>query len=138
MRCCELLHGMCVLEDASLDVAAGILHRQLWETWVVSLYVLFRCRETLSEIADDYAVRTRLLNEKLNLGSKHVPNPKKGARRLNYEQIAKKVGPLLADAGEAGSVDAALIAYAATYRVQSQYAVHAGLSTLRPVHTRWK
>ena len=84
---CELLHGMCVLEDASLDVAAGILHRQLWETWVVSLYVLFQYREALSEPS-----RTRHLNEKFEPGSKHAPSPKKGARRLNYEQIAKEEG----------------------------------------------
>ena len=132
MRCCELLRGIRVLEDASLDLPAGILHRQHWETWLVSLSFLLRCEETLREIGGDYVMRTCLLNEKLNLGSEHVPDREEGAKKLNYYQIAKKVGPLLVEAGEAGDVDATVMGYNATYRVQSQFAVHVGLSTLRP------
>ena len=132
MRCCELLRGMRLLEDASLDVPAGILHRQHWETWLVSIYVLLKGEESLTEIGDDYVKHTRILAKKFDLRPNHVPSSEEKARKLNIFQIAQKVGPLLVEAGETGGADAGEKGYTATYRVQSQYAVHAGLSTIRP------
>lgn len=132
MRCCELLNGIRILEDASLHVPAGILHRQHWETWLVSLYVLLRGEEALSEICGDYVVNTRRLSKSLGLEAEHVSDWKEGAKRLNYYQLAEALGPLLIQAGETCEATAAVMGYSATYRVQSQFSVHAGLSTIRP------
>ncbi len=97
---------------------------------MVSLYVLLRGEEALSEIGDDYAVNTDNLNKGLDLRLEHVPDREDGASRLKINQLAQKIGPLLVEAGEAGDTDMAVKGYNATYRVQSQYAVHAGLSTM--------
>ena len=40
MRCCALLKGILVLDEARMPALAGILARQHWEAWLVSLYVL--------------------------------------------------------------------------------------------------
>ena len=132
MRCRELLRGIRRLEAAGLDIPAGILYRQHWETWLVSLYVLLGGEDALSEIGSDYVKNTRLLNEELNLGLEHVPDKEEGASRLNIHQIAQKLGPMLVEAGDGWGGDAGVMAYNVTYRVQSQYAVHVGLSTIRP------
>ena len=132
MRCRELLRGISLLEAAGLDIPAGILYRQHWETWLVSVYVLLRGEEALSEIGADYVKNTRLLTKELKLELEHVPDKEEGASRLNFHQIAQDLGPLLVEAGDAWGGDAGIMAYNVTYRVQSQYAVHVGLSTIRP------
>lgn len=92
MRCRELLRGIRLLEAAGLDLPAGILYRQHWETWLVSLYVLLRGEDALSEIAGDYVKNTRLLNKELKLELENVPDKEEGASRLNIHQIARCLG----------------------------------------------
>jgi hypothetical protein len=53
MRRCALLRGVCVLEDARLGPVPGILERQHWETWLVSIHVVLRGFEALYEVAGD-------------------------------------------------------------------------------------
>ena len=38
MRCCALLKGILVLDEARMPALTGILARQHWEDWLVSLY----------------------------------------------------------------------------------------------------
>lgn len=59
----------------------------------------------------------------------HV-DPDEEARKLEIYALAERIGPLLVEAGEAGSADMGVQGYDGVYRVQSQYAVHAGLSTM--------
>ena len=129
MRCCQLLRGMRLLEDASLAVPAGILYRQLWETWLVSLYVLLEGEEALHEIGCDYVKHVRILGEKFDVDPEHV-DPDEEARKLKIYDLAEKIGPLLVKASGAGDADMGVKRYDGVYRVQSQYAVHAGLSTI--------
>lgn len=130
MRCCALLRGMSLLEDASLDVPAGILYRQHWETWLVSLYVLLRGKEALPEIEADHVMYTRILGKKFGLGPEHLPDPEEEARKLKIHDLAKKIGPLLVEAGVDEAADLGVMGYDGVYRIQSNYAVHAGLSTI--------
>lgn len=132
MRCCELLRGMRLLENASLYMSAGILRRQHWETWLVSLYVLLKGEEALPEIGGDYVKHTRILIRNLDLKPEHVPDQEEEARNLNVCELAKRIEPLLFEAGDAGAADAGVKRYDGVYRVQSQYAVHVGVSTIRP------
>ena len=137
MRCCQLLRGMRHLEDASLHIPAGILRRQHWETWLVSLYVLLQGEEALDEISGDYVKHVRILSEKLGVRPEHVPDLDEEARKLNIHNLAQRIGPLLVKAGDAEGADMGVKRYDGIYRVQSQYAVHAGLSTVLP-HIRIK
>lgn len=130
MRCCALLRGICALEDASLGALAGVLHRQHWETWLLSLHLVLRGEEALSEICDDYVVHTRKLTNGLDLGFEFDPDWDEKPNKLNFYQLAQKLGPLLNKAGEDGDPEVGVTEYNALYRPQSQYAVHAGLSTI--------
>ena len=132
MHCCQLLRGMRLLEDDGLDVLAGILRRQHWETWLVSLYILLQSKKALLEIGADYVKHIRILSEKFDLEPEHVPDSKEKGRKLRIYDLAERIGPLLVEAGEARDADAGVKEYDGVYRVQSQFAVHAGLSTIRP------
>ena len=132
MRCCALLRGICVLEDADLGILAGMLGRQVWETWLLSLYFLLRGDEALQEVLGDYVFHTRKLAKGLSLAPEHDPDWEGEAKKLNYYQLAQKLGPLLVEAGEPGDATAGVMGYNANYRVHSQFAVHAGLSTISP------
>lgn len=129
MRCCALLRGICVLEDACLPALTGILERQNWETWLVSRYILLRGDDAVSEIKGDHVKNTRTLNTRLGLGSEYVPDWEGDAQKLIIGQLTEKLEPMLVKAGDTDGT-ALVKGYDPIYRAQSQYAVHAGLSTL--------
>lgn len=129
MRCGALLRSVCVLEDAGLGPVTGILERQHWETWLVSLHVILRGDEALHEVAGDDIFWKRLLSEKLNLGFAYHEDWEGKVAKLNFKKLADELKPLLVKAGESGNPDGAT-GYDATYRVQSLFAVHAGLATI--------
>ena len=129
MRCCALMRGICILDDASLGSLAGILERQHWETWLVSIHVVLRGEEALHEVAGDDIFWKRLLSEKLNLGFAYHDDWEGKESKLNFKKLADDLRPLLMKAGETDDPDGAK-GYDLTYRVQSLFAVHAGLATI--------
>ena len=129
MRCCALLRGVCVLEDAGLGAVAGILVRQHWETWLVSLHVVLRGEEALHEVAGDDILYKRLLAERLDLKFAYHPDWEGRIAKLNFKDLAERLGPLLVNAGEPGDTSG-VTGYDVTYRVQSLFAVHACLATI--------
>ena len=129
MRCGALLRGICVLEDASLGALVGILERQLWETWLVSLHVLLRGDEALREVAGDDIFYKRDLTKHFDLGAAYQSDWEGRVAKLNYKQLAESLKPLLIQAGETVDI-APVMGYVATYRVQSLFAMHAGLATI--------
>lgn len=130
MHCCRLLRGICVLEDADLGALAGILERQHWETWLVSLYVLLRGDEALYEVGADYVLHTRRLTKGLDLGPAYDPEWEGQGKKLKFRQLAESLERLLVQSGE--KVDGATVsmAYDTTYRAQSLFATHAGIATI--------
>ena len=136
MRCCELLRGMCVLEDAGLGSLVGMLERQLWETWLVSLDILLRDAEALIELGHDCARHTRTLLEGLGRAPEDYPDYGDVAKKftpLTPKKLWDKVRPLLVEAGD-DTFGAILTknAYFEVYRRKSHYSVHAGITTLSP------
>jgi hypothetical protein len=129
MRCCDLLRGICVLEDAGLGPVPGILERQHWETWLVSLHVILRGQEGLLEVAGDDSFWKRLLSEKLDLGFAYHEEWEGKVAKFNFKKLADGLKPLLVKAGEPDDPDDAK-GYDVTYRVQSLFTVHAGLATI--------
>ena len=129
MRCCAMVRGIVVLEDAGFGSLAGILERQHWETWLVSIHVLLRGEEALHEVAGDDIFWKRLLSERLNLGFAYHNDWEGKIGKLNFKKLADDLGPLLLKAGEHGDPDG-VTGYDVTYRVQSQFAVHASLATI--------
>jgi hypothetical protein len=129
MRCCALLRGVCLLEDAGLGPVTGILERQHWETWLVSIHVILRGDEALHEVAGDDIFYKRLLAEKLQLGFAYHEDWEGKVAKLNFKKLADELKPLLEKVGEPGNPDGAK-GYDATYRIQSLFAVHAGLATI--------
>jgi hypothetical protein len=129
MRCCALLRGVCVLEDGGLGALAGILERQHWETWLLSMHVVLRGDEALLEIAGDDISYKRLLSDKLDLNIVYHPDWEGKLGKLNVYELAKQLGPLLEKAGETGNASG-VTGYDVTYRVQSTFTVHANLTTI--------
>jgi len=130
MRCCALLRGICVLEDSCLHALTGILERQNWETWLVSQYILLGGDGAIDRLKSDYVKNTTTLQRELGLGSKYTRDWEGDAQRLISCQLAQKLQALLVKAGDTEGVDLVSGAYDRIYRVQSQFAVHTGLSTL--------
>ncbi len=129
MRCCALVRGIWALDDARLGSLTGIIERQHWETWLVSIHVVLRGEEALQEVAGDDIFWKRLLSEKLNLGFAYHNDWEGKVGKLNFKKLADELRPLLIKAGEAGDPDG-VKGYDITYRVQSLFAVHAGLATI--------
>ncbi len=107
----------------------GILERQHRETWLVSLHVLLRGDEALHEVAGDGVFYKRLLAERLDLKFAYHPDWEGRVAKLNINQLAETLGPLLIRAGETGDATA-VSGYDVTYRVQSLFAVHVGVATI--------
>ena len=59
---------------AGLGALAGILERQHWETWLLSIHVVLRRDEALQEIAGDDIKYKRLLSDKLPLNIDYHPD----------------------------------------------------------------
>ena len=129
MRCCALLKGILVLDEARMPELAGILARQHWEAWLVSLYVLFDGDEALQVIADDDIHRKRPLFKALEGDDYHPDSAKRTVKPLNYKKLHDHVLELL---HERESVDgpAGVTSYDVIYRYESLVSVHANLTTI--------
>jgi len=128
MRCCLLLRGILVLEDAGFPHPAGILARQHWETWVLSLYALLGGDDALTEIAGDDIHWKRKLAHGLRLELQYHEDWIQGIDRLNYKAIHDRVLRLLEETGEPRGEGPT--GYDLTYRTQSLFSTHANLATL--------
>ena len=84
-----------------MPALAGILVRQHWETWLVSLYVLLGGDKALEDIVADHIQWSRQLSESLRMeGDRHQPDSVKKQKKLNYRKIHKRVIELLREQGE--------------------------------------
>ena len=130
MRCCALLKGILVLDEARMPALAGILTRLHWETWVVSLYVLLAGDEALQVIADDDIYWKRRLSKALRLERDDYQQGWTGKpAKLSYKDLHDRMLKLLR---ERESVDgpAGVTGYDVTYRYESLVSSHANLTTI--------
>ena len=122
MRCCALLKGILVLDEARMPALAGILVRQHWETWGVSLYVLLGGDKALEVIVDDHTQWSRHLSESLRIeGDHHHPDSVKKQKTLNYWNMHKRVIELLRERGEPVDGPAGVTGYDVIYRSESLF-----------------
>ena len=136
MRCCALLQGILVL-DEKMPVLAGILVRQHWETWLVSLYVLLDGDEALEVIVADNIYRMQRMRpifEALRLEVDHHydpdPDSVKKPKPLNYLRLHERVRKLLRKGGEPVDGPAGVTDYDVIYRSDSLFSIHANLFTI--------
>lgn len=131
MRTCALLRGMLVLDDSGLSELTGILARQHWETWLVSLYTLLGGEEAIRAVAADNVYWQRKLEKSLELEPSHQSQWTGSVVKLNYRALSDCVLKLLEDRGEstAGPVQG-VTGYDITYRFQSTMSLHANISTI--------
>ena len=148
MRCCALLKGILVLDEAKMSELAGILVRLHWETWLVSLYVLLVGDKALKALDDDVKYwkshlpepllddfehwMQHLIPEPFRMEGDHqypdsVKNPKK---LLNCVAMHDIVTDLLRDRGESVDSPTGTTAYEVTYRWESLVSGHANLPTI--------
>jgi hypothetical protein len=130
MRSCALLKGILTLDDARLGALTGILARQHWETWLVSLYVVLGGDEGIRAVMSDNIYWRRKLDESLKLGGKHQPKWPGSVVKLNYRALSKRVLELLQSRGEPNP--GPIAGYEITYSFQSTFSLHANLSTITP------
>lgn len=131
MRSVALLVGIGVLRRAGRTDVTGILARQHFETFLVSLYLLFKGEPALEELrADDVYWSRRLSNHTEIPFAEHLAEWKGEPRALNYRDIAAALGPLLDAAGKDVG-DGVMKSYNLIYRIQSQVSVHSGLHALQ-------
>ena len=94
MRCCALLKGILVLDEARMPVLASILARQHWEAWLVSLYVLLAGDEALQVIASDDIYWKRRLSKALRLErDDYHPDWAGRLAKLNYNHNQPSKAP---------------------------------------------
>jgi len=129
MRCCALLKGILGLEDVGMTALAGILARQHWETWLVSLYVLLAGDEAIQVVAGDDIYWKRRLSGGLRLDREYHPDWAGKIAKLNYKALSDRVLELLR---ERESVDgpAGVTGYDVTYSYQSLFSLHGNLATI--------
>ena len=131
MRCCALLKGILVLDEARMPALAGILVRQHWETWLVSLYVLLGGDKALEVIVDDHTQWSRHLSKSLRIeGDQHHPDSVKKQNKLNYWEMHKRVIELLRERGEPVDGPAGVTGYDVIYRSESLFSTHANVFTI--------
>ena len=133
MRSCALLRGMLVLDSAGLSELTGILARQHWETWLVSLYALLGGEDAIRAVAADNVYWRRKLENSLKLEPGHQSKWPGTVVKLNYRALSDCVLKLLEDRGEptAGPVPG-VTGYDITYSFQSTMSLHANVSTITP------
>lgn len=130
MRCCALLRGMLALDDARLAALMGILARQHWETWLVSLYVTLAGDDAIRDVLSDNVHWQRELTKALQLEGEYQPQWSGTAAKLKYRELSKRVLELLRDQGE--PTVGPVTGYDITYRFHSTFSLHANLSTITP------
>lgn len=134
-RCRMLLEGIVVLIVGGRPDVKGVLLRPLFETWMVSLYLLLGGSEAVTHVIGDFAQGSRVLSERHGRPLGDVWQlwlvVDTNARRLKYEEIARKVDNLLDRSGDPlGSRGQVVERYDALYRVESRHNVHAGLGSI--------
>ena len=130
MRCCALLKGILVLDEARMPALASILARQHWEAWLVSLYVLLAGDEALQVIAGDNIYWKRRLSKALRLErDDYHPDWDGRLVKLNYKELHDRMLELLRKREPADS-PTGVTSYDATYRYESLVSVHANLTTI--------
>ena len=109
---------------------AGILARQHWEAWLVSLYILFDGYEALQVIAGDNIFWKRRLSKALRLERDDYHQDWAGRiAKLNYWELHNRVLELLRERepvdGPAGATG-----YDVIYSYESLVSAHANLTTI--------
>lgn len=129
LRCCVIVRGILVLEDANLASLGYILARQHWETWLLSFHTLMRGHEAMKQIGADDVYWKKKLSKSLDLGINYQPDWSGGEQKLNYSDLAKALPELLQKAGERDA-QTNMLPYSLHYSVPSLFAVHANLATI--------
>ena len=123
-RCLALIRGIAVLSDADLDDLCAVLARVLLEACLLGLYVLLAGTDALNDVMGDYRRNIKVLAERNDYETLNelVAAWDQPTGRLNLEQVAKKLGPLLEATGD-DKADAIGL-YDAVYRFYSTSDVH--------------
>lgn len=130
-RCLALIRGITALGDAGLDDLCAVLARVQLEACLLGLYILLGGIDALNEVMGDYQRNVKLLAERNDYEALNelVLEWDRTTDRLNLEQIAKTLGPLLEGAGDDKANASGL--YDAVYRGHSTFAVHGVGTVLR-------
>lgn len=143
-RCRSLLMALCSLDEMGHSDVLGLLLRAVFETWAVSLWVLYKGSNAeddavLQELGSDYEHwTTRMAKatgwkegddeaEKAMNGWRTVA-ARAGGKPLNYRAIVEELEPLLT--GDRAMKPGPIAIYDRVYRGQSIYCAHANLGTL--------
>lgn len=153
-RGCAILRSARSLIDAGHNEGIGLLSRALWETWLVGAFVLAGREEALFRLEGEQQRQVRNLAErnglhpevmaKLEDDQRTLTDAERARRRnstsaddssdtiafgrLQLEQIAKELGPLLVEARLEESADITA-AYDLLYRSHSAFDAH-GIAAL--------
>ena len=109
---------------------AGILARQLWETWVVSLYVLLARDEAMKAIVrEDIFWRRRIIAYLRVEDDYYQSEPPEKPAPLKYKKLHDCVLELLRER-ELVDCPSGVTTYDLAYRWESTFATHANLTTI--------
>jgi hypothetical protein len=122
-RCCALSDGIRSLCREDRSDVAGLLARAVYETVLVSLYVLLKGHEGVLTVVGDHKKHSRILIERnAELDPELIAGWRFDENKLNLEQVTKELGPLLTEAGDPpGDVN---LIYDLGYRAESTFSAH--------------
>jgi hypothetical protein len=128
MKCCASIRGIRVLSAKGLGPLTVMIGRNLWETWLVSLYGLLGGESALEEINGDDVFWKRRLLEKRGLGS-YWEDWEGATHKLNIKNLTEKLRLLLVNAEEMSPSEQS-IGYDSLFGPYSLFGTHANLSTI--------
>lgn len=150
VRTRALLEGILLTIGGGRSDVAGVLLRTLYETYIVSLYVLLGGPEAVVQVGGEFARSASILAEKHARGLNPIlalwntfaremkGTPGFPAQRLNYEEIAGTVGELLDKVGDPrGGRARGTEMYDVLYRVESRRSSHGGMGSIGP-YVNWR
>ena len=113
-----------------MPALVGILARQHWEAWLLSLYVLLAGDEALQAITGDDIYWKRRLSKAFRLGRDDYRTDSAEPARLNYKELHDRLLVLLREREPVDGRPVGVTGYDVTYRYESLVSVHANLTTI--------
>jgi hypothetical protein len=132
-RSVALVDGIRVLELNDRGDVVGVLWRQVGEAVLLGLYVLLGGDDALDEIVGDHKRNAGIIVDRnaIDEARSVLDQWDFDTARLNMEQVAQRVGPLLQAQGDKDA-DASTL-YDLLYRGESTFSVHGAGPALRYV-----
>jgi hypothetical protein len=130
-RAVRLLEAMLLMNDNDLRDVAALPLRPLFEVWLTAMYCFLGGDAALIELQGAHRRQVSQIPSKaLQRALDRVASEDIEMKRVQWEQLAQKVGRLAAEQGDFGAEDRIQQFYDFVYRGESLASIHGGIGTV--------